>query len=241
MHRERVGSIVLVDADGVATGMLTERDLLSRVLLPGVSMQQPISSVASSPVIALAESESLSMAALSMVEHDVRHVVVTRNGDVCGVVSERNLFALQRLSLAAVGDSIAYAGSLDTLAFAANDIRALSRSLVGNGVAARVLTELISRLNDQLTQRLIVLLAQEHRLSDHSTLRWCWLAFGSEGRQEQTISTDQDNGIIFAVNADQQGTAHNALLLFARAVNRRLAGGGRYKRTPAPASAVPAS
>ena len=122
------------------------------------------------------------MQTTGVVEHGVRHVVVTRNGKVCGVVSERNLFAMQRLSLAAVGDSIAYAGLLDTLALAANDIRAISRSLVGKGVAARVLTELISRLNDQLTQRLIVLLAQEHRLSDHSTLRWCWLAFGSEGR-----------------------------------------------------------
>ena len=58
------------------------------------------------------------MQTTGVVEHGVRHVVVTRNGKVCGVVSECNLFALQRLSLAAVGDSIAHAESLDTLVLA---------------------------------------------------------------------------------------------------------------------------
>jgi CBS domain-containing protein len=54
-------------------------------------------------------------------------------------------------------------------------------------------------------------------------LSWCWLAFGSEGRFEQTFSTDQDNGIVFTAH---DGTAPDAvrarLLPFAQNVNQAL-------------------
>jgi CBS domain-containing protein len=52
---------------------------------------------------------------------------------------------------------------------------------------------------------------------------WCWLSFGSEGRFEQTLSTDQDNGICFAASGDEAETLRPAFLAFARKVNERLA------------------
>lgn len=82
-----------------------------------------------------------------------------------------------------------------------------------------------------MTQRLIAIEAQQHQLKNITGLRWCWLAFGSEGRHEQTISTDQDNGIIFAVadadtdtDTNQQCEAAKARLLgFEKRVNHALA------------------
>jgi CBS domain-containing protein len=52
---------------------------------------------------------------------------------------------------------------------------------------------------------------------------WCWIALGSEGRFEQTLYTDQDNGIIFDVPAGADtAKLRDAFLPFAQAVNKKL-------------------
>ena len=49
-------------------------------------------------------------------------------------------------------------------------------------------------LNDRISQRALEIVRKRH---DLERIRWCWLAFGSEGRFEQTFSSDQDNGLLF--------------------------------------------
>ena len=85
------------------------------------------------------------------------------------------------------------------------------------GVRARQLTELISHLNDLLSERLVTLVAQRRGLD---LARACWLAFGSERRGEQTISTDQDNGLVF--DSEHPDRDRPAWLEFAREVNEGL-------------------
>ena len=102
----------------------------------------------------------------------------------------------------------------------AAEIRKLTRLLVEQGVAAEQLTLYVSVLNDRLCQRVIEVVRKRHELEHIS---WCWLAFGSEGRLEQTFSTDQDNGIIFSAHDDAKPDAVRARLLpFAREVNEAL-------------------
>ncbi len=227
MNSQRVGAVVLVNPDGHASGILTERDVIGRITLPQRSLSSLVAAVASSPVVTLDEQTSLSVAALKMVERNIRHIVITRSNRVVGVVSERSLFALQRKTLAGIGDALVNAPDVTGLVQAASDIRTLSRTLVAQGVAAGLLTQFISRLNDQLTQRLITLETERQQLANIAGLRWCWLAFGSEGRHEQTISTDQDNGMIFELpegSTDQQYTAaKERLLTLAKRVNQALA------------------
>jgi CBS domain-containing protein len=81
---------------------------------------------------------------------------------------------------------------------------------------AENLTAIISSLNDRLTERVIDL---ESRALNLPNVRWCWLALGSEGRMEQTLSTDQDNALIFSQASDAEV---ETLLAFARRVNERL-------------------
>jgi CBS domain-containing protein len=148
--------------------------------------------------------------------------VVDGGGKVAGVVSERDLFSLQRLSVRGLASAVRRAGDIPTLVQCAADIRALSHALVAQGVAAGQLTRMISSLNDQLTARILDLTAEGF---DISGVALCWLGLGSEGRGEQTIATDQDNGLIFVSQED--GAAPDAvrerLLPFAAAVNEALA------------------
>ena len=196
MHEQRIGSVLVLAPDsGAALGILTRHDILGRVTLAQRGLDTPISEVMSAPVFTLSAQHSAQDAALAMARHGIRHVPVTDpGGRVVGLLSERDLFALQRVSLKQLSTALRAAPDVAALAALAHDIRALAGNLLGQGVGARQLTALISHLNDLLTERLVGLLAPAHGID---MALGCWLAFGSEGRSEQTVATAQDNGIVF--------------------------------------------
>ena len=217
MHERKIGSMLVLDAKGAALGILTRHDMLDRVVLARVPLETPIAQVMTSPILTLTVQDTAQDAALLMSRHTIRHVPVTRDGAVVGMVSERDLFAMQRMSIHHVSSAIRSAKDEAALVASAQQIRAFSRHLIVQGVAARQLTQLISHLNDLLTECLVLMKAQVHGVDMQQA---CWLAFGSEGRSEQTISTDQDNGLIFLSDDAQQDRAR--WLTFARDVNEAL-------------------
>ena len=217
MHERQIGSILVIDAGGAALGILTRHDILGRVTLAQLPLSAPISQVMSTPIRSLGVHDTAHDAALLMSRHAIRHVPVVNDGRVVGLVSERDLFAMQRLSLRHVSTSIRSARDVHSLAAAARDIRRFARHLLGQGVAARQLTQLVSHLNDTVAEQLVQMLAREAGLD---LAHACWLAFGSEGRSEQTISTDQDNGLVFKSDAPDRDRPR--WLTFARGVNDAL-------------------
>ena len=195
MHKRRIGSVLVGPAADGLTGILTRHDVLDRVTLAGVSLQAPVDSVMSRPVRTLTEDRTALDAALVMARHGIRHLpIVDREGRLVNIVSERDLFAMQRLSLQHLGAGLRSAPDLPALVALAADIRRLAAQLLGQGVRAAQLTAIVSHLNDTLTERWVTLVAARHGLD---LSRACWLAFGSEGRGEQTVATDQDNGLVF--------------------------------------------
>ncbi len=216
MHDLRIGSMIVVQA-GVPIGIFTHLDVLNRVALPQADVAAPISSLMSGNVIALEVEAPLVDAALAMVRHGIRHLVVTRDGRLAGVISERDLFGIQRTSLRRIVERVKTSASVPQLAEAAADVRALGGALLAQGVAAEQLTQMTSALNDSIAQRAIEMLAPKHSLAG----AWCWLALGSEGRLEQTLATDQDNALMFEVAGDVQA-ARARFLAFAGEVNLAL-------------------
>ncbi|HYL90645.1 MAG TPA: DUF294 nucleotidyltransferase-like domain-containing protein [Burkholderiales bacterium] len=217
MHGARVGSMVIVDTDKRPIGIFTQPDALARVALPQAPLAAPIADVMTPNPVSLEEDATLADAAIAMARRGIRHVIVTRHGRLAGVVSERDLFALQRVTLSRTSERIHLAATLDELVSVAGDVRRLTRQLLAQGVAAEHLTAMASALNDALAQRLIGLVAARHNLEG----AWCWLALGSEGRMEQTFATDQDNALIYM---EPRGKA--AFLVFADEVNHGLAACG---------------
>jgi CBS domain-containing protein len=198
MAQMRIGSMLITNDENQAVGILTRYDILGRVTLPGVSLDTPISQVMVSPVRSLDVSDTAQDAALLMSRHAIRHVPITRGGAVVGIVSERDLFAMQRMSLQQLSNALRGAASVDALKALAPDIREFAARLLGQGIQSRQLTALVSHLNDLLTGRLLDLLALKHGLQ---ATQACWIALGSEGREEQTVSTDQDNALILQDSA----------------------------------------
>jgi CBS domain-containing protein len=214
MHERRVGSMVIADDAERPLGIFTQPDALARVALPQAPLATAISEVMTRDPVALEEDATLADAAIAMARRGIRHIVVTRDGKLSGVVSERDLFALQRVTLSRTSQRIHAATTPGELAAAAADVRRLARQLLAQGVAAEPLTSMVSALNDAVTQRLIAIAAARHVPAG----RWCWLALGSEGRREQTFATDQDNALICPAVPGAQAR----FLAFADEVNRGL-------------------
>ncbi|MFM9884216.1 MAG: DUF294 nucleotidyltransferase-like domain-containing protein [Burkholderiales bacterium] len=220
MAGNRIGAIIVVNAAGHPIGIFTERDLVRVAAAESFAPERPIIDYAKRELVTIAPSALAADAALAMVEHGIRHVLVVEDEHLVGIVSERDLFALQRRTMAQVGDGIAIATTQGELVRAAQEIRGLVDSLLLQGIGAQSLTALISTLNDRLTQRVLDITIDHHAIGDVPV---CWLALGSEGRQEQTIATDQDNAIIFTVPAgESESLVRDRLLGFARQVNETL-------------------
>jgi CBS domain-containing protein len=217
MRKERVGSMVVVDAHSRPVGIFTEHDAV-RALGEDLG-GSAVAAVMTRDPLALPGHALAYEAALAMVEKGIRHVLVSEEGRLIGVVSERDLFSLQRLGLAELTMEIRLAGDIALLARLAGEIRRLSARLVDQGVAAPQLTHFVSILNERLSQRVIEVVRKRH---SWERLGWCWLAFGSEGRFEQTFTSDQDNGLLFAAHGASADEARETLLGFAREVNQAL-------------------
>jgi CBS domain-containing protein len=222
MEERRIGSILIAEADMVPLGIFTRQDVIGRIVLPARSLAAPIREVMSVPVATLSLDATAGDAALLMAQRGFRHVVVVdAEGRAAGVVSERDLFGLQRLSVRELSSAIRRATDIETLVQCAADVRTLSHSLVAQGVSAGQLTRMIASLNDQVTARVLDVTAPRF---DIAGLTLAWLGMGSEGRGEQTIATDQDNGLVFVPHdpAVTPDAARERLLPFARAVNEAL-------------------
>jgi len=220
MADARVRTIVALDADGAPVGMFTLVDLLRRVVLAGRSLDTPLAELMTAPLVTLPASATAAEGMHVMAARGVRQIAVVDHGRLAGVINERDLFALQRVSMRQVNEELHGAATIEDLKVAGDDIRRLTQNLLAQGVGAEPLTRTIASLNDALSRRAIELALPGHDLSG---IDWCWLALGSEGRGEQTFATDQDNALIFAAGDEHETQERRSrLLAFARDVNASL-------------------
>lgn len=222
MDRLRIGSVIVVDVQSrIPLGIFTLRDLLHRVALPQINLDEPIASVMTGGVITVKPHTTAYEASVIMANRRLRHLLIVDDaGQLVSIVSQNDLYALQRASLKDVSNDIRQARDLSTLQVCAADIRRIALASLTQGMAAAQLTQFISTLNDLLTLRVIEI---THDAFDLPQIPWCWIALGSEGRYEQTLCTDQDNGIIFECeNAAAAEPLRQRFLPFAQAVNQGL-------------------
>ena len=222
MDDAAIGALVITDpASDRPIGIFTLRDLLTRVTLAMGDIEQPIAAVMSRTLITLRSETTAYQAALTMTRHRLRHIlVVDHEGRLIGVVSQNDLFALQRVGYKDLGAAIRTAPDVDALKDATREITHLAGNMLSQGIGAEPLTQFVTSLNDLLTLRMIELTLPSFELPK---IDWCWIALGSEGRFEQTFTTDQDNGIIFACPGEEAAEPLRQMFLpFARAVNDAL-------------------
>ncbi|MCC6531952.1 MAG: CBS domain-containing protein [Burkholderiales bacterium] len=221
MRRLSIGSIIVSDEATRPVGILTLRDVVDRIVLEPGMLDAPMAAVMTQPPVSLALTDNAYQAALLMVRRGVRHVIlVDAAGRVGGIVSERDLFGMQTTGVRHLSSEIKGATDLVAVERFGQEIHALARQMVLQGAAVGPLTAFISSLIDLLTERIVELeLAALGEIGSGV----CWIVMGSEGRSEQTLSSDQDNGIIFEPPAGESANdVRTRLLPVARRINEAL-------------------
>jgi CBS domain-containing protein len=220
MHEQHVGSIVIVDPAHKPLGIFTLRDL-RRVIADGSSLDQPIDSLMTLEPFYLPPDASAFEAAIAMTERHIAHICLVEHERLCGVVSERDLFSLQRVDLVHLARTIRHAGTVETLVALRSDIQQLVDRMLAHGASSTQITHIITLFNDHTVCRVIELTLED---LGNPGVPFTWLCFGSEGRREQTLYTDQDNGILFeAADSVAADDIRQRLLPLAVEINQRLA------------------
>jgi len=199
--REGIGSVVVTGADGAPVGIVTDRDLRHRIVADGRDPRATAASaVMSAPLITIRPDAFAFEAVLEMTRQRIRHLVVVDGGRARGVISSRDFLLLQGSHPVVLAREIARAVSLDALVDLAARVTGLVRRLLAEGGSAHDIGQIVAELNDRVVARVLALAAGalEEAGEEAPPVPYCWLSFGSEARREQTLRTDQDNGLLYA-------------------------------------------
>jgi len=188
--RDRSVSSVLIMTGDRLLGLVTTRDLTGRVLAEGLTGSTPIEAVMTSEPITLTPQALGSDVLNQMLESDIGHLPIVEGGRVVGIVTRTDLTRLQALSSGQLVQEIAKAPDAAAIARVVARIPTLLAQLVGTGHRHQAVSRVITDVADAATRRLLRL--AENRLGQ-PPVPYLWLACGSQGRQEQTGVSDQDN------------------------------------------------
>lgn len=192
MTRERVSSLI-VDLGG-SLGIVTDRDLRSRVLAPGLVPDAQIGEVVTSPIITVPEQTMVAEVTALMLETGAHHIpVVDDRGTMLGMVTDMDLIALEMKTPFSLKVDIERASSAEEVVEVAGRLAGSVRTLVEANVDPLAVGHAIAVTIDALTRQLLELGISEH---GDPPCPWAWLALGSEARMEQGLNTDQDNALV---------------------------------------------
>ncbi|MGY4315421.1 putative nucleotidyltransferase substrate binding domain-containing protein [Bradyrhizobium sp. JR3.5] len=193
----RIDSNALFVRDGERVGIITGMSLSKAVVLRRESIEMPIGLLANFDIVSVQRTDFVSSALLLMTKHNKRRLAVKDGERFVGILEEIDLLGFLAGSAQVTAGRIDRASSQQDLAIAAREIEAQTRVLRRQGVKVEVIAEIVSDLNRRLLSRLFEMVAPAGIRSGG-----CLIVMGSEGRGEQTMRTDQDNGLILSAPVD---------------------------------------
>ena len=201
MRDRHISSICVLSGDQLA-GIVTLRDISGKIVASGLSGDTPVSQIMTADPVTLSPSAIGSDVLHAMMERHIGHIPILDAGRLVGIVTQTDLTRFQAVSSAELVSRLANAETPQDMALVTKEIPNLLVQLVAGGNRHEVTTRLITDIADTATRRLLAL--AEAKLGP-APVPYLWLACGSQGRQEQTGVSDQDNCLILddSVTEDQ--------------------------------------
>jgi CBS domain-containing protein len=194
---QEIDSNALFVRDGERIGIITGMNLSKAVVLRRQSIQTPLREFAHFDVVTVRPADFVSSALVLMTKLNKRRVAVHDGERFIGILEDIDVLGFLAGSAQVVAGRIERASTQDDLAVAARETAAQVRTLRRQGVGVELIGEIVSDLNQRLFSRLFEMVAPaEFRTSG------CLIVMGSEGRGEQAVRTDQDNGLILSEPVD---------------------------------------
>lgn len=197
MNEKNVGSVLVIE-DGIAVGIITDKDLRAKVISGNLPVNTASEEVMTSPVITYPNRLTLSQAQLAMMKNDISHLCITEDGTryskILGVLSKYDLLLAIGNNPEVLMRAIKRSRKIKSLKPIRNQILNLLQGYLEHNFPISIIGKIISELNDACIKKVIALSIQKE---GPPSVKFSWLSLGSVGRAEQFLYTDQDSALIY--------------------------------------------
>ncbi len=219
MAELEIGSLLVRNDSDKIIGIVTDKDLRSRVVARGLDGRERVEKIMSSPVLTASAHDLCFDALLQMMNQQVHYLGVESDGEVVGVVTDRDIMFFHGNSPLDLLREIVAQRRIEGLYSLSAKVPLVVRTLIEEGAKANNITRVITVLHDHILERLLTLMQEE---MGPAPVPFCWMVMVSEGRKEQTFRTDQDNAIMYEEPGDEWETIKAAKLYFRRFGNKAI-------------------
>ncbi|MCF8110069.1 MAG: DUF294 nucleotidyltransferase-like domain-containing protein [Desulfobacteraceae bacterium] len=188
-------AIIVINDEGSPSGLVTDSDLRQKVVIEGYCADEAVGKIMSSPLVYVNDSETVFEALLSMMKDGIKHLGVFYNNAVRRMITERDLLLEGIHSPVLLVHDIKNVRQISGLKEAYAKVPAMVGRLLSRGVLVGHVNEIITAVNDAVLARVMDMTLEQ---IGPPPADFAFLLFGSEGRKEQTLKTDQDNGIVYS-------------------------------------------
>jgi len=194
MVTERVSAMLITD-DGKLCGIVTDRDIRSRVVAEGLTTELPVTEIMTpAPITLDAESHAFE-AALVMMQSDIHHLPITADGELAGMVSRSDFMRLETEHPLYLVADIGKQTTAEGIVESCKRLPGLIIGQIESDANGEQLGKFITTITDTVTRQLLRIAERE---LGPPPCAYAWIALGSQGRFEQSAKSDQDNALVLA-------------------------------------------
>jgi len=192
-------------------------DFLKRQLAEGRDPGDPVATIMSAPVVSITDDELINEAILKCKTGNISHLLVkNRDGEYTGHISYQRLLEAQQNYTGMLTGEIGKAESAEEMATVYQRMNVLIDAFIESGVKTESITRVISNITDAINRRIIKLAIEKQ---GKPPCEFCFIAMGSQGRCEQTLVTDQDNGIILSDSCSKRPDIKDYFVKLGKRIN----------------------
>ena len=194
-------------------GILTDRDLRTRVVSQGIDLDSPVARVMTPSPKTIDKDTYVFEAMLMMLRFNLHHLPVMERGQPKGVLAISDIVRYESKNSLYIVSLIHRQQTQEELEDVAKDVSDCFIRMVRQDASAHMIGSAMSVIGRSFKQRLLEL--AEEKLGP-PPVEYCFLALGSMARDEQLLVTDQDNALILdnRYDAKQHGAYFEALAEF---------------------------
>jgi CBS domain-containing protein len=204
MSEKRVSSLIIID-DKQLVGILTDRDLRNRVLAKGLTSKALIKDVMTQQPITISKNALVFEAMLLMSEKNIHHLPIIDNNEPVSMLTITDIMRSQSSQPLLLIGQIERQNSIESLVSVSKQLPSLLQNLINSEAKAQEIGKILTLVTDALTRRLIFIAQQQF---GQAPMQFCWLAFGSQARQDQAAGADQDNALLLEKETDKDSALY---------------------------------
>lgn len=201
----KIGSVIIEKAK-LPIGIITDKDLRSKIATGLFSIDVDVKQIMSNPVITVAENLSIAEAQIMMLKYNVGHLCVTVDGtvhsEIKGIISEHDIVVAQANNPGVLLKQCKRASKSSDLRIIREKLTDLIQQSLDKNIPINHLCSIAGEINTAISRRAIELAIE--KIGTPPPTKFSWLCMGSQGRKEQLLLTDQDNFIVFEDVPDKE-------------------------------------